>query len=120
MNEHHISHDLIISLTPTKYVNIGSYNEVKEWTLVFNQKGIIKTLNEIIDEYNNYSQYENNFWYFELTRDGDNNIECFMETWDISDSWNVRVDSKEELKEIMTNHFGKDILEIKLDECYRN
>ena len=87
--------------------------------IIIKTKGIIKTLNEIIDEYNNYSHYENNLWYFELTRDYDNNIECFMEMWDGSDSWNLTVDSKEELKEVM-NYFGKDILEIKLDECYRN
>jgi hypothetical protein len=83
-------------------------------------KGIIKTLNEIIDEYNNYSHYENNLWYFELTRNGDNNIECFMEMWDGSDSWNLTVDSKEELKEVMINYFGKDILKMKFDECYKN
>ena len=82
--------------------------------------GIIKTLNEIIDEYNNYSHYENNLWYFELSRNCDNVIECFMEMWDDSDSWNLTVDSKEELKEVMMNYFGKDILEMKFYECCRN
>lgn len=37
MNENYIPHELIVSLTPTKYSNIGSYNEVREWTLIFNQ-----------------------------------------------------------------------------------
>lgn len=37
MNENYIPHELIISLTPSKYSNVGSYNEVREWTLVFNQ-----------------------------------------------------------------------------------
>ena len=82
--------------------------------------GIIKTLNEIIDEYNNYSHYENDLWYFELSRCCDNSIECFMEMWDDSDSWNLTVDSKEELKEVMMNYFGKDILEMKFYECCRN
>ena len=29
MNENYILHELIVSLTPTKYSNIGSYNEVR-------------------------------------------------------------------------------------------
>ena len=37
MNKNYIPHELIVSLTPTKYSNIGSYCEVREWTLVFNQ-----------------------------------------------------------------------------------
>ena len=82
--------------------------------------GIIKTLNDIIDEYNNYSHYENNLWYFELSRYCDNSIECFMERWDDSDSWNLTVDSKEELKENILNYFGKDILEMKFGECDKN
>ncbi len=82
--------------------------------------GIIKTVDEIIDEYNNYSHYENNLWYLELSRESDNSIECFMERWDDSDSWNLTVDSKEELKEVMINYFGKDILEMKFDEYYKN
>lgn len=82
--------------------------------------GIVKILNEIIDEYNNYSHYENNLWYLELSRESDNDIECYMETWDDSDTWSVRVSSKEELKENMINYFGKDILEMKFNECYKN
>ena len=82
--------------------------------------GIIKTLNEIIDEYNNYSHYENDLWYFELSRCCDNSIECFMKRWDDSDSWNLTMDSKEELKENMLNYFRKDILEMKFYECCKN
>lgn len=83
--------------------------------------GIVKTLNEIIDEYNNYSHYENDLWYLELSRNCDNTIECFMEMWDGSDSWDVeRADSKDQLKGIMLSYFGKGILELKFNECYRN
>lgn len=37
MNENCIPRELVVSLTPTRYSNIGNYNDYKEWTLVFNQ-----------------------------------------------------------------------------------
>ena len=37
MNKNNIPNELIISLTPTKYININICSRVTEWTLVINQ-----------------------------------------------------------------------------------
>lgn len=75
-----------------------------------------KTVSQIIDDYNRYSDGRNEIYYFELSRRSDNAIECNIDWIDDSDSYSwERVYSKQELKDGLSQYFGKEFLDMEFD-----
>lgn len=88
--------------------------------MIYNSKDFniiaIKTIDQIIDDYNKYVVGRNKDYYFELSRRCDNAIECNIDWMDNSDSYSwERAYSKQELKDGLSQYFGKEFLDMKFD-----